>query len=185
MSGSQSRDERKQHEMLFTFRACSRNNIKEDSPIFFPQQYFITRLKVRKVKSNTNWEQQVVRIKEVGTSGWKNKNIVSNLITSPGYRNVERIVAADFRVRAASPFLIRIKWRMFRGGQSQNQWSLLFHRQELLLIQCRNHQSPENKMLIRTPRNCGRKLEQNNFNNAQHENLNVVHAKTTTNQKLI
>jgi len=29
---------------------------------------------------------------------------VSNLITSPGYRNVERIVAADFTVRAASPF---------------------------------------------------------------------------------
>jgi len=140
--------------MLFTFRACSPNNMK-DPPIFFPQQYFITRLKIRKVKSKTNWEQQVVCIKEVGTAGWKYKNSVSNLITSPGYRNVERRVQQTLGSEQPLHFLMRIKSRMFRGGQSQNQWSLLFHQQELLLIQCRNHQSPENKMLIRTPRNCG------------------------------
>jgi len=99
--------------MLFTFRACRPNNMKEDPSIFFPQQYFITRLKVRKFKSKTNWEQQVVSIKEVGAAGWKNKNSVSNLITSPGYRNVERIVAADFRVRPASPF-----WNASNRGYS-------------------------------------------------------------------
>jgi len=42
-------------------------------------------------------------LKRLALLAEKNKNSVSNLITSPGYRNVERIVAADFRVRAASP----------------------------------------------------------------------------------